>query len=358
MKKNVLIVTLFDNNNYGNRFQNYAMQQVLAKLDTKVCTSINASTQHENRTILTRIKRITLKKIITIISIIIKNLINKKRITIFNEFSNKYIEQFSWKSYEEINEKFEVICVGSDQIWNPHFMNNFYYSFGEFSENVFSYAASFGIAKIPDNYKEKIKKGLEKIKKISVREDKGADIVEELTGVRPEVLVDPTILLTNKEWDKIIKEPKKMPDKKFVLTYFLGSYSRKRRKYIKKLAKENNFEIVDLGQVRNWKYYNMGPSEFLYFIKNCELVLTDSFHGSVFSILYKKPFYIFNREEKVESMNSRIETLLNKFKLTGREVKDYSQKLEFNCDFSRVDQILDDERKKSMEFLKKAIESK
>ena len=353
--KKLLILTIYDNFNYGNRLQNFAMQSVLKKFNKDVYTLNNASLCYKKQNNAKRIKKITLKKLINKVRKIVLKPIYRKRFKVFEKFSDTLIKQTRINTYDEINKEFSMICIGSDQIWNPYFLNNFYYSFGKFSNNAFSYAASFGIEKIPDEYKEEIKDGLEKIKNISVREEKGADIVEEFISKRPEVNIDPTLLLTYKEWNKIVEIPKSLPNKKYILTYFLGKYSNKRRKYINDFAKKNNLEVVSLAQIKDIKYYFMGPSEFLYFIKNCEMVLTDSFHGAIFSIIYKKPFYIFNREEKIESMNSRIETLLKKFDLKEREIKDYSQSLEFDCDFSKVDSILEIERKKSMEYLKNAI---
>lgn len=347
--KNILIITLYGNFNYGNKFQNYAMQTTLNKLGFNAYTNSNLYMQNSN-TISKRVKKF-IKKIMDMPN----QIVNRRKTRIFENFSNKYLSLKRYSRYQEINEEIGAICIGSDQIWNPYFIKDFYYSYGQFSNNAFSYAASFGINEIPDEYKEEVKKGLNHVKHISVREDKGADIVENLIGKRPEVVLDPTLLLEDKEWDKIIAVPKNIPKKKFIVTYFLGKYSKERREYINKFAEKNNMEVVNLGQIKDKKYYYEGPSEFLYFIKNSEMVLTDSFHGSVFSILYKKTFYVLNREDNIKSMNSRIETLLNKFKLQGIEIKNYNQELNFKCDFSHVDDILKIEREKSMNFLKKAI---
>ena len=172
---------------------------------------------------------------------------------------------------------------------------------------------------------------------------------------KPEVVVDPTLLLTAEEWDEVIEEPKNLAKKKYILTYFLGKYSKQRRKYIKDFAKKNDFEIVDLGQPRAKKYYCAGPGEFLFFIKNCEMFITDSFHGAVFSIIYKRPFYVMNREDENKSMNSRIETLLGKFNLKDRMIENYSKELDLHCDLKDVDSILKMEREKSKTFLENAI---
>lgn len=347
---NILIITLYGNFNYGNRFQNYAMQNVLQKFESNVSTLANSKIVNEKKK-----EKLTLKRLISNVVYFNRKLLLKKRIGVFEKFSDKYINKCDYEDTELIKKEFDIVCIGSDQIWNPYFYDDFYYSFGKFSKNVFSYAASFGIENVPDIYKEEIKEGLNNVKSISVREDRGAEIVKDLVGRNAEVVVDPTLLLTDEEWDKIVEIPKILPKKKYILTYFLGICSKERREYIESFAKENDLEMVNLGQIEYKKYYNVSPSEFLYFLKNSELVLTDSFHGSVFSIIYKKPFYIMKREDENKSMTSRIDTLLNKFELEDRQVNNYSKKLELNCDFSKVSSILEIERKKAMEFLEKAV---
>ena len=105
---------------------------------------------------------------------------------------------------------------------------------------------------------------------------------------------------------------------KYILNYFLGNLSPKRRKEIERVAKENNCEIINILD-KNDPLYVSGPSEFLYLEKNAFLICTDSFHSSVFAILYNRPFVVFDREEKgIENMGSRIDTLINKFKMNNR----------------------------------------
>ena len=219
--KNILIITLYGNYNYGNKFQNYAMQTTLEKLGGNANTNININfnTQKTNN-ILQKLRKITFKRIINKLLVKFKNITDKKRTENFKAFSEKYLKTVNYNTYDELNKNYDMLCIGSDQIWNPYFIKDFYYSYGQFSNNAFSYAASFGINEIPDEYKEEVKKGLNHVKHISVREDKGADIVENLIGKRPEVVLDPTLLLEDKEWDKIIAVPKNIPKKKFIVTYF------------------------------------------------------------------------------------------------------------------------------------------
>ncbi len=155
-------------------------------------------------------------------------------------------------------------------------------------------------------------------KEISVREEAGKKIVEDLTGRKDvEVLVDPTMLLTAEEWDNVSNKPEQLKTDKYILNYFLGELSEKRKNEIDRIAKENGCKIINMLD-SNSPFYKTGPAEFLYLEKNAFLICTDSFHACVFSILYNRPFIVFEREDNNVSMNSRIDTLLNKFHLQDR----------------------------------------
>ena len=357
--KKALIVTLFGNYNYGNKFQNYAMQEILKRYGLDVFTlnteKINSSTFCKV-SYKSKIKNISLKNIYRKLIIIYNRKINKKRTSAFEKFSKQYIKLTESISDEKLKEDFDFVCIGSDQVWKPRALNSYYaYGFFHNSDNVFSYAPSFGVSNISAECVDEVKDGLNNLQSISVREQRGAEIIKEMIHKDVDVLVDPTMLLTTDKWDSILKEPLKVPKKGFVMTYFLGNYSKKRKRYIKQFAKKNHLEIIDLGQVNFRKYYCTDPAEFLYFIKNAKMIFTDSFHGTVFSILYGKPFYVMKREDELESMSSRIETLLDKFGLQDRVVNNYNQQVNFDIDLKNRDELLEKERKKSDEYLKKAL---
>ncbi len=360
--KKVLIVTLFGNYNYGNKFQNYALQKVLERYNLEVNTLNMLKIKRKELPQVScweRIKKITLKKLVNKAKNYFNRNINKQREISFAKFSNKYINTYDFVSDIETDKTFDKICLGSDQIWKPLSCDS-HFAYAHFvnKEKVFSYAASFGISNIKDEHKQMVIEGLMNVNDISVREQRGSEIVQELVQKKAEVLVDPTMLLTQREWNKILEQPTNMPPKDFILTYFLGEYSSKRKKYIKEFAKKNDYDIVDLGKADIKKYYCTSPGEFIYFVKKAKGVFTDSFHGAVFSILYKTPFFIFEREDGFVSMNSRLETLLNKFEFEERKLKDYTQKISLDMDFKNTDEILKIEREKSDKFLRKALNIK
>ena len=355
--RKIAIITKNDINNYGNRLQNYALQRFLQEISKenyiitiKNISQLNNDKDKRIKNYLKRIKNIYAKKVIK------KSDFRKKMFINFDKninFSKKVYDK-----YHKIEEKsFDYFIVGSDQVWNYNFdMPSMYFlSFSNKDKNI-SYAASFGIECIPQNLKKIYRNGLNNFKSISVREEAGKKIVEELTGREDvQVLVDPTMLLTAKEWDKVAKKPEQLKTDKYILNYFLGELSEERKEEINRAAKENNCEVINILD-KNSPFYQTGPSEFLYLEKNAFLICTDSFHSSVFAVLYNRPFIVFDREDSLVSMNSRIETLINKFNLKNRKFTGKITEKNLNHDYKEAYEILEKERKKSDDFLRKALE--
>lgn len=348
--KKIGIITINDNDNYGNRLQNYAVQEILKKLNIEPITIKNDPiTNTKNKYILRKIKSLFKKENYSKV---------KERKIYFEEFNKNII--FSSKKinpYCKLND-YEYFLVGSDQVWNPNFGRLREIDLLEFTEpnKRIAFSASFGISDLPEEYNEELKRALKDYKSISVREDAGKKIIEKVVGRRDvQVLVDPTMLLTADEWDKVSKKPEQLKADKYILNYFLGKLSEKRKAEIDRIAKENNCEVINILD-RTSPFYCTGPSEFLYLEKHAFLICTDSFHSSVFAILYNRPFIVFAREDNTVSMNSRIETLINKFNLKNREFNGTNiTKENLNKDYIETYEILKEERKKAISFLRESI---
>lgn len=340
--KKIAIVTIVSAN-YGNRLQNYALQKVLE--------SLNYSVETLKRDISNNSVTNVIKKFFQILL--------RTKGSKFDQF-NKYIKFSKYsvlKDYYpvELNKIYDYFISGSDQVWNP------YYEFVagkcdflEFANDKqkISYAASFGVSDIPIEKKQEYAAYLDKYKEISVREIQGAKIVNELTGRKAQVVLDPTLLLTNVEWMNIEKKPRFMPKKRYVFIYALGEKNRYFQNKIDDLA--GKYEIFDAQLIKkNGKELAIGPSEFIYLLRNAEVVLTDSFHATVFSILFHKKFITFNRPGL--NMNSRIESLAEMIKLDNYFTNNGNLVCEQLIDFSNVDKILNVQRKKSIDFLKSAL---
>ena len=351
--KKVGLITINDNNNYGNRLQNYAIQTKLKQLKFN-CTTIKNDVYLNNKgNVHKKFCIFQLKKI----KRALKQNKRKKLFLKFNKNINFSKMYFYWNGEKRLS-RYDYLLVGSDQVWNPTFYRLSDFDLAEFRSDIkkISFSASFGISELPEQYYQKVSKALNDFKAISVREDAGKKIVEDLTGRKDvQVLVDPTMLLTSEEWDKVSRKPVQLKTDKYILNYFLGELSEKRKKEIEKVAKENNCEIINILDKNN-PFYQTGPSEFLYLEKNAFLICTDSFHSSVFAILYNRPFLVFDREDNLAKMNSRIETLLKKFNLQDRKYKGTITKENLEHDYKEAYKILEEEKDKTMKFLKKALD--
>lgn len=350
--KKVGIVTIIDNNNYGNRLQNYALNYYLKNKGLSVLTINNSK--------LNLLKSI--KKYIRNIYTKLKyhnTFLRERNFKLFNKNIDftKYVVK-SYNDNKKLDSDFDYFIVGSDQVWNPLFDRLSKLDVLSFAskEKRISYAASFGISDIP---KENLNllDNIAEFKSISVRENRGKEIIKDATG-RDDVavLIDPTLLLTSSDWDMVTRKPEKLKSKKYILNYFLGELSCNRRNEIERVARENDCDIINILD-KNDPMYTSGPAEFLYLEKNAFLICTDSFHSSVFAILYNRPFIVFERDDKEEKMNSRLDTLLETFMLEDRKYN--GEKIDnnyLNCDYRTTNKILDEKRMESYEFLNNSLD--
>ena len=370
--KKIGIITIIDYTNYGNRLQNYAVQEVLKSLECNVETLIYDQKKENINNIrlvdlIKKIRKITIKKIIeSLVARIIKRSLIKPleaKIDKFKQFTQKHILETRFVilddfEIEEVNQ-FDYFIVGSDQVWNPIFRKGSSIDFLTFAQKNkrIAYAPSFGVSSIPSEYVKNYSDWISEIEYLSVREDAGAKIIKQLTGRDAIVLVDPTLMLTRKKWLSIATAALNKPKQKYLLTYFMGEVSKDRRKKIKSVAIKNNLKIVNLCSIKDKSRYDADPGEFIDYINSASIFFTDSFHGTVFSILLEKPFVIFDREEKTPSMNSRIDTLLAKFKLESRKADNINLNSGiFEVDYSQVPFILEAEQKKTIAYLKNALD--
>lgn len=375
----VAIITIIDYNNYGNRLQNYATQEVLKSLGLSVKTIITdveyEKHSRQNKKNLAnkflKLKNMSTKKVYKKIKNKIWYNIHKqyveesikKRLKKFKEFTNDNICETSYKIsqldiFNDLSEEYDYFVVGSDQVWNPTFRYGSSVDFLTFAVPYkrIAYAPSFGIDEIPDQYVENYSRWLSEMHRLSVREESGAKIIKKFTGREAHVLIDPTLMLSKEKWLSVSMEDKFKPKGKYLLTYFLGDMSKETKEEINQIAMRNKLSIVNLGSIKDIKRYIVGPSEFISYINSASVLFTDSFHGCVFSILFNRPFVVFNREEDIPSMNSRIDTLLKTFKLDDRRkcnIK-YDEQI-FYVNYQNVSIILENERKKTINYLKEAL---
>lgn len=285
---------------------------------------------------------------------------NEKRWEKFNTFIKQLID-YEEKTYinEEQLEKLDIdfwIC-GSDQIWNTDitiYMNKGYFLNFKTEGKKISYAASMGKKELTKEEEEDFKKYINKLDKISVREETLQEYAQKFTDKKIEKVLDPTLLLEEKDYSELIEDN---CHGEYVLIYALVPDERL-TKVANKIAQEKNLKIIELNDKKNEKYFceqvsEAGPSEFLTLIKNAKAVITNSFHGTIFSIIFQKEFYTISRKS---NNNSRMENIL---KIVGMEDRliDKIEELENvkGQDYKSAFDRLNKEKEKSIKFLKEAL---
>lgn len=331
------IITLNGEFNYGNRLQNFALQYILKNNGISVETIVispTISAKIKQELLLGEMSSISdfkyvLKKIIK--KLTVKNTLKRirykkmqrEKFRVIHPFTRNYIStvNVSKEDLALIDHEYGLYIVGSDQVWNPNiieFDTTHFLSFTD-PKKRFSYAASVGVADIPNipsGLKEHYKRYLEQMKYISVRECSGADIVYDLLNKEVDVAPDPTLLLNKNEWLQALNI-KNQDDNRapYILMYFISGASDKTLDYVHLLAKQKNLEVVQImGDLYDESHCIVSPDEFVQMINNAEYFFTDSFHGSVFSIIMKTKFLVFGRTDG-KGINSRLETLLKNFGL-------------------------------------------
>lgn len=253
---------------------------------------------------------------------------------------------------------YDLFIVGSDQTWSPFLndSNSLYFLNFTRNEKKVSYAPSLGTSNLPDTYKTILKEKLSSFKYLSCREKFGADLLSKLTGKKVEHVLDPTLLLQKKDWEKYEKKVEGI-DADYVLVYQLGVRPLL-KDYATKLAKKEDLEIVSIltneyTGAWNTTFDGIGPAEFLWLIHHATYVVTDSFHGTMFSINFKKQFFSFAKVEGGRSSfdNIRLLDFLSDFDIEERLIKDVNEE-PIKIDYSEVYKILNERRCVSLEYLK------
>ena len=376
--KKAAILTITDYVNYGNRLQNYAAQELLKSYDLEVQSIANVAIP-EKKTELPINQRIKNALKLSPLTLLYKatgkinDRINRKKYLAgqiakeksFREYSLKYMQEtdFVINRYNfphDLGERYDYFFVGSDQIWNPNIRYGSSLDFLTFAprEKRIALSPSFGVSTIPDEFTECYSEWLSEMNFLSVREQAGADLIKKLTGREAPVLVDPTLMLTKEQWLAVSETGRKKPAKAYLLTYFIGALSAKRKRILNEIAALKGLEIVQLACLDDIERYDANPGEFVDYINSASIVCTDSFHAIIFSIQMEKPFVVFDREGKSAPMSSRIETLLAKFNFESRKYSTLQNSTDiFRIDFSHVPEILKKERSKVNDYLKAVLKT-
>ena len=341
---NIGVITHYNYFNYGNRLQNLATQIILERLGHSVQNLVVAP-----NALLTPVNKV-------VPAIFPYHLGGRWRA--FKRFTKEFLPTniIDGKTTTALAEKYgnlDAVVIGSDQTWNPAYIQNSSHVFAKFvaKEKRLSFATSFGVTQIPQRHKQDFQDSLNEIKHISVRESAGADIVKRLTGKTCPVMLDPTLVLTKAQWQELAnKSPVEVPKEKYLFTYFLYNCPAWKR-WVKNFAKRHNLKIVAINKYSG-KFFTTDPLGFVKLLMNAEIVCTSSFHGHAFSVCLEKPFVSFPGPQ---GTNSRISTLMKLTSLENRHFERVDQANPFEIDFTSTRPILDDARQRAINYLQNAL---
>lgn len=359
------IITYF-HSNYGAILQAYALHTVLGSLGHTAEIIDYRDAFHRSESLFTSwtsAKGVTLN----FFTIMRYRLFIERKQRMAEFFKqNLNISETKYLSSRELERNLpecDAFICGSDQIWKPskdHDRNRAYFLgfVKQDQATKIAYAPSFGVSSVPPSYRQEIQPWINDIPNLSVREETGKAIIEQVTGRKATVVLDPTLLLDNAHWDRVAKHPK------FGTPYILV-YSTSQRglfpelvKHIKKTTRLPVFVLslysLNLMSMADDVIYNAGPSEFISLFANATCVCTNSFHGTAFSIIYRKPFWSVPHN----TTNSRMADLLSRIELSSRQVSGPKQFPEspLEIDYAAPASLLDRLSGESFSFLKYSLQ--
>lgn len=291
----------------------------------------------------------------------------------FDEFKRIHFTRLSpvFNGYSDLCKgarRYSAIVTGSDQLWSPAGLPTNYYNLMFVPDNIrkISYASSFGVSQVPWYQKKRTTQFLKRIEFISMREDRGSEIVKELTGRKVPTILDPVFSFDEKGWQEIIS-PEREIEERYIFAYFLGP-NKAHRDAVRKLSEETGIKIVALRHMDQYvdkdenfgdfAPYDVAPDRFLNFIRYADYICTDSFHGCCFSIIHRKKFMVFNRysDSSKTSKNSRIDSLCQNLGLEDRRFNGKISEVRKDINYKNIYKNLDKLKQLTNAYLDKAFE--
>ena len=363
----VAIVTLGGYTNFGNRLQNFALQETLLSLGATTVETLHGVPRGESRSV--KAQRLALTALARP-----RELLGRirgrrsgagpdrytcppERQDAIRAFSDEFIRQAptAFKDMGQADfDRYSHFVVGSDQVWNPaytHVNPEWFLSFAPRGRRI-AYAASFGIPSVPRYAASRYRRGLRGLAAVSVREERASAMVRELAGLDAPVVLDPTMLLTPGRWSGLAQRPQVLEPESYVAKFMLSAGDSASGETadlapVDEHARRHQLRIVDLHDPVEEELVALGPLGFIGAIEDAALVVTDSFHAAVFSILFHRPFFLVQRG----AMNSRFETLLAHAGLQALPSAPRNLLHLTKVDWESVDMRLETMRQKSVEFL-------
>lgn len=285
---------------------------------------------------------------------------NTRRAEIMDEFRKKYLHltkrYLSIKELEEDLPNADIFCTGSDQTWNPVLYGPskaYYLAFVPDNKKKISFSASFGVDKLPAKDKSEVKELLSRYDAISVRESTGLNILENLGIHKAKMVLDPTLVISREFWENMCS--KRLINEEYIFVYQLNT-NKNFVDYVNRFAKKHRLRIIYVKSRLEKGYHNATYIDspmvegWLSLFKYANFVITDSFHGTVFSVIFHKEFV----DIYPPHFSARLDSLLNLLQLNNRHIEKLN-KVDFSegkIDYTKVDSIIEKNRKDTIDFLK------
>lgn len=347
-----ILTIYYKNLNYGGILQAFALQKAIENLGHEAKQITFDYTKKINKySAIDYLKR-TVKKTLSLMPGYYHEL--AIRSNNFEKFANKipHTNIVTKDNISNVSNDFDVFVCGSDQIWNPiGWQPTFFFDFLPKSKKRISYAASIARNNLSNDELKYIENYIFDFSAVSVREDISASILNSyFNDINVQVMPDPTLLLDIKEWNELITNTHPLIKGKYIIAYFLGTNNEIKNKCIE-YAKNNKIPIYfissGIASNKEWEskhkkiIINADVENFLYLIKNSTMVLTDSYHGVIFSSIFLKNYYVFKRFKDNEniSMNSRIYTVTEMLGTSRRIIKDINDINDCELSSNEVDNI-------------------
>ncbi len=364
-------LTTYDVYNYGASLQAYALMTYLSNLGNEV-EIINYQPSYLTRKYdykwvnpESSMSRYAITRIIYRILKFVQRQTTMGRKRAFDQFTRKWLRTTvcRYSSFEDLNTnppKADLYLAGSDQIWNVFYEAGrdpaFYLEFVQQGKRA-SYAASFSYLDIDEANMRRISNSLHKFTAISVRERQGLELLSQM-GLNGTWVLDPVFLLPVDEWERL--DNIKIPSDKYLLVYDFERNSAL-QDFARTYAKRKGLKIYSINDTYPLHYADRnfnsaGPREFVGLIRHCAAFVSNSFHGTAFSILFHKPVFVFNRHR--HKVNSRMESLLGLFELDDCLINSPAsaeKAMEKEFDYDKIENIKKRELVRSMKFLEKLL---
>ena len=347
--KIAILTEYYNSNNYGGILQAYALTKVLNKkfgsteqlcyYKTSVASRNLKGTQKKSiktnsvgsiKVFFRQTARRWLHKLCSLTFAYEELTRIKGRENLIRQFADRIphsSEVFNDDNIANCVDHYDVFIVGSDQVWRNFEDRAYWLKFVPHSKIKLSYAASIARESLGKEEKNLFREALCDFNAVSVREENAVFLLKDCCRTKPQWVLDPTLLLDRPEWDIVCTERRIQGN--YLFCYFLGM-SKKHRLIAAQYAKKKNLRLIIMPYLRGVfetcdafignsddRLFNVSPEDFISLIKNAKCIITDSFHAAVFSAIYNKEFFVFERPEKV-SMGSRIDSLMKIFRTEKR----------------------------------------